>query len=465
MPYVPYRTPPSTGRSTVSRQTSGRSARRLLFRRVTNAGVYKLGKKLFSGVKRKLFKKRVKPTGLMTRKNFGGMSTAVYKGKFKKPRVLKQSIETKCLSQGYHKTIEQFGSIADPNSVYLMHSTVNTIQVCYTIAAAAMRKVMTMAGFKVTANFNELSVTDNVTGATEQTDSDGLRFVVWTREAVTGVTNQIGFNTVNNQTFNDITSFGFGVPGAFTDLPDQFINYMRNQSSAVPYKLAVYKKDYQSVVGFTWILGAELYFEDAHLQLFIDSQLTIQNRTKGATTGADQDADRVDNQPLQGWIYEFKHADPRLRHSGPISGGTNSNLLFGRIDERGIDLIKGGEYVNANEPFQPKYFSNIDKATKIRMQSGEMKKTSFSYVFSGTFKNILKKLRCEKLNVTGPVAEISGLPGKCQMVCLEEVMRTATDNFITIAYERQQKIGAIVKPTKPQALLETKLFAQQIDAV
>lgn len=476
---MPYVTPPdsrlrrsNTRTNRVQKFTNTpSSARRMLFKATQYASdpavrqsagkfvnkVYQYGKNKLRLLNKKKGNMPYRPS---RNDSFSGHSTAQYKGRFNTPKKVKRTIEQTCLSQGYHKTVEQFGGVDDPNSVYLTHSTVCNVQVGYTIATAALRKVMTMAGFKITQAFNEIQTSAPVAGTFENPSSaDGIRFHFQTRDAVIGTTVNYVYDTTDGQTFNDLTSYTLG---GFDQLPNSFIDYMRNNSNAVPYRLAVYKKDYQSAVNWTWILGSELLFEDAHLSLFLNSLLTIQNRTKGAATSLDDPlgTDRVDSQPLMGYIYEFKHGDPRLRHSGPISGGTNSNLMFGRIDERGIDLQKGAVYVNASEPFQPKYFSNISKATKITLQPGDMKKTGFSYKFSGTFKNVLKKLRCEKWFGT----DLTGIIGKSQMVCLEEVMRTLTSNKITIAYERTFKIGAIVKPVKRQALLETGLFAQQIDA-
>jgi len=390
-----------------------------------------------------------------------GHSIGVYKGKFRKPRKIKRTMESQCLSKGYHKTVEQFGLVQDSDSVFLTHSTVCNLEVAYVVASALLRTVLTKAGLKVTNQWNEMEVSDPVAGVTLQpSTSAGLRFHFTTKNASTGSMTGYVYTTIDNQNFRDLTNFG---GGGFDDIPNRLIDYWRNTLDNIPYKLAVYVKD-EGLASTFWRLGAEMYLEDAHIQLSLKSTLTCQNRTKAATAaeGAGPETDRVDSQPLRGMIYDFKHADPRVRHSGPAPG-TISNQPFNQISEKGITLIKGSQFVGATEPFVPKYWANISKAVPITLQPGEMKKTHFMFQFSGKLINVMKKMKATLW--FGATGNLTGITGKSQMVCFEEQMRTPTANKINIAYQRELKIGAIVKNARPQGVLESLVAAENIDNV
>lgn len=395
--------------------------------------------------------------------NLGGP----YGGSFKKPKKLKRTMDSRVLSQGCLKIVEQYGSIIDPDCVYLQHSTGFLNEIGRTLAIAILRKLFIKAGFKITNNHNEVvfAVTDAGGIITEY--SDGIKLVLTTRDPITSAKTNIYFDTSDNQTFVNICD-------AWTDFPNYFINYMRNQNTNEPYKVALYRRDFATVVnGHT--LAAEIYLEDSHMELNFVSNLCIQNRTRAATTGGtaseELDMSRVDVQPLKGWIYEFKNADSRVRHSGTTTNLLyNTNQYFNTMKDSGMLLIPGSMYgapvtgvqkYGATEPLDPKYFANIAKATKIVLQPGEMKKTTFSWNLSGKITNTLRKLKVQKWDGVG---FFSGMIGKSQMIALEEVMRTPSSNKIEIAYERELKIGAVVKIAMKQALLEPAVISENYSA-
>ena len=397
-----------------------------------------------------------------SRRNWVGTATGTYKGRFPKTKKIKRTVEQMCLSRGYHKTIEQFGTVSDPDSLYITQSTTSPEETASVIAAALMRTVMSKAGFKITNQFNYVEASDPTPGSGAAgfgsfQESQGLRFEFVVKNALVSTFTTYLYDTTSNQNF-------LSMVGAFTDLPYKLIDYFRNVSAEEPYKLAVFKKDTNGGFADHWRLGAEMYLEDAHLEIFYHSNLCLQNRTKAAEAGgADYNVDRIDNQPLKGWIYDFKHADPRVRHTGTVIGLTDNNIIFNRIPSDGLQLIRGAMYDGAREPFVPKYFSNVKKAVPILLQPGDMKKTGFTYKFSGTFTNVVRKIRAVRWFAFGGLNHYSGVIGKSQMIALEEVMRTPSSNKITIAFEREIKIGCIVKSRFHQAPLESLVVSQQKD--
>lgn len=396
------------------------------------------------------------PNPMSRRKGLTGRSVAVYKGNFKKTKRIKRTIEQTCLSKGSHRTLEQYGTFSDPDTVYLHHSISHVDEIARTMNAGLIRKILNKAGFQITNLYNEIAVSNPVAGLDQPENSSGLKFVLCCRDPLTGHCTNYTYDTVNNQSFKSIVE-------TWTDMHYRIIDYIRGDNKDELYKLAVYKLDAAAVVEtVNWRLGAEMYIEDMSMQLFFQSSLMIQNRTKGATITSDggNQTDRVDSQPLKGWIYDFKNADMRVRHSGGVTG-VQSNIIFNSANDNGLKIVRGAEYVGSEEPFDPKYFANSSKAVRISIQPGEIKRLGFSYKFSGKFVNVIKKLRVSRWDSV--LHNLSGMTGKSQMICLEEQLRTPTDNKITIAYERELKIGSIFKENKRPAHIETFTASTEIN--
>jgi len=453
------------------RKTAGRYVRSpnmVTFSRKRKTAWGKLGGKDIGPLSRSAFLKRagVGRVGTSKRqrtsrgKSFGGHSVGIYKGKFKKPRRIMKTKEQTALSKGFSTTIEQFGGTSDPNCVFITHSTVSHVQTAYTLATAIMRKLMTLAGFKITNKYNEVGVSDPADGVNQGDKSDGLTWFLQVKNPETNIVTAYKFLTLDNQSFSTWTDFSNALT-SFADLPNRIIEFLRDTNKNVLYRVALYKTD--ESVSTHYRLASEIFLEDLHIEIHYASNLVIQNRTKSAVTGLDDySIDRVDTQPLKGYVYEFKHGDPRVRHSfmGAVPSTINNNI-FNVIPENGMNLIRGEQYLGASEPFVPKYFANISKATKVILQPGEMKKVGFNYTFKGKMINVLRKMNTNNTPLFD-VTKVTGAVGKCQMIALEELMRTPSDNFINIAYERELKISAFCKVTHPQAPLETKVVAEQI---
>jgi len=386
-----------------------------------------------------------------------------YTGRSGKSKKNKQTMESKCLSLGALTTIEQHGSVADPNCVYLMHSTGSINQLAAAINFALMRKIMNKAGFKITNQNNEVAVSLPIAGANVEENSSGIRFVFTCKNQNLDSYQNYVYDTVDGQNFSDMARI-------WTDMRNRIIDYIRNEGVLEPYKLSVYKRDTLT----NWVLGAEMFLEDSHIEIYMKSNLVIQNRTLGAGATGNAEIDRVDAQPLKGLCYEFKHADPRVKHSALNSTATiKQNTLFNNMQDDGLRLVRGNEFLGhlegstgfqysyggAAEPFVPKYFANCHKSHKVVVQPGEIKSFGFNWKLKGKIVNVIKKLRVAHWD--GSISDFSGQIGKCQMVGLEEVMRTFTTNRVTIGYERELKIGVIVKPGFRQAPIETIVVAQE----
>jgi len=415
------------------------------------------------------------------RKSTPHSNHGVYTGKTGKSKKNKRTWESKFLSQGALTTVEQYGTVTDPDCVYLAHSTGHILQLCWAIQYAILRKIMNKAGFKITNQNIEVPVSVPLEGLNVADNSAGLKFLFTCKNRALLTYRNYDFDTVDGQSFSDMNRL-------WVEMRDRFIDFVRGTEVWEPYKVAVYKRD-TTALGTDWILGAEMYLEDCHIDLSMISTLTIQNRTLAAeaTIGTSNDqinVDRIDAQPLKGYVYEFKHADPRVKHSAlgmssvPVASRNN---LFESMHDIGMRLIRGNQFLGAVtnlvptpanpavlvdtsfggaiEPLEPKYFANCDKSHKVIMQPGEMKKVNFKWDLKGKIVNVFKKLKVTVWD--GPSFAFNGMVGRAQMISLEEMMRTPSTNKVTIAYERELKIGCIVKAAFKQAPVETIVVAEQ----
>jgi hypothetical protein len=89
-----------------------------------------------------------------------------------------------------------------------------------------------------------------------------------------------------------------------------------------------------------------------------------------------------------------------------------------------------------------------------------MKNGYIAVKYVGKMTNLLKKLRAERIQD----GRVTGMKGKTQMYCLEEVIRTAASNPITIQYECEMKIGCWTK-SGVTAPLQSQLITNSRSAI
>jgi len=442
---------------------SGLVPRRLFYDRIGYKMVNGRGVRKTAGKRRpvkKRYKKPKGPKGPKGRKRKGKRTIAQSDGYY--------------LSKGYHKTCETYGTISDPNCVYLAHSTGYLTEIGRTIANAILRKGLMKAGVKITNQLQEMPISKPIVGVNPAENSEGLKFI-YTIKSTDGTYENIQFDTVDDENF-------YSMSIAFLGMQNHLIDYIRHTNTSQPFKFAVYKRDFGDVQQ-RWMLASEMYLPDCKLELGFCSTLIVQNKSAAATNGSGLenvlDSDRVDSQPLRGWVYDFKHADPRVKHQGPLQTLVlGQNNLFNSVLDIGMKLTNGNEFdhavttgpysptnissVGASEPLHPKYFGNLAGAVQVTLAPGEMKKFNFKWDLKGRFGNVIRKLQVQVWNGVTPTS-FTGMAGKCQMLALEEIMRTSSSNKISVGYERELKIGAAVTVALKQAPLETQVIHENYD--
>lgn len=359
----------------------------------------------------------------------GGRSVGTYKGKFKKAKKLKKDgLKTKAQKNGYHITGEIHGVVQDPHCIYIGHGTFHAVNFAKVLFMSAMRNLFKKAGLVPATKNSKLQLEPGGTSFIGQ-----LRFVWQFMHPVTGVVTAYTRDWGAGDTFE---GFVEGWTAVQTPLNQMFLNDLE----LLPHKLYMYRCDLIDTM-----TDEAQYHEVCHLDLdsqvftiWMKSTLAVQNRTAGdLATSGDLSLDRVDSQPLKGKKYFFKGGSPRLRNVMDTLHDTTDAQL-NNTTYYTFRSIRSGQLTGDHwEPPNPKMFSNCTKATNISLQPGDIKSTTISHKWSGSINTLVKKL--SSVSLDGDY--ISSVPGKYEMICVEEVIRTAGTNPITLNYEREYEIG------------------------
>ena len=368
---------------------------------------------------------------------FTGISNGSYQGKFKKPKKNKSTFQTLAQSQGYQVKREVHGAIADPDCVYLGHGTHSVNMTARMICGALVRKLFKKAGVILSRPDEELPLFDT-------TDADGFKIVLdWS--FINGTVGSFTYVTVNDDTLDKVID----------QFQGQFMNALESDFSGYAFeKFALYSSD-RNGVSTNWRVASVLNLKNEVVMLKIYSSLMIQNRTKGATAPeGDNEADRVDNQPLQGYLYHMNGATPQLK----IVQMNNSHTLEAPGRDTSIMLVRGQQLGTLlQEPPLPKTFSNCYKSVKVRLEPGTMKRTVIYIVHTGYLNNILGKLRVQQFG-----GFLSRGPGKFQLFSLEEAMNSGSGNNITVNYEAQQVYSCVTK-TNAKSIMLPRVLTEVAD--
>lgn len=368
------------------------------------------------------------------------INTGSYAGSFNKPKKLKKkNLEAKCLAKGYHITKEIWGDSSDNHCVAIKHATYDIESLVKTINGAIMRKLFSKAGIDINVKNQTMPIGTLTSGV-------GFRIVITRRvpsDASTG--GEETYDTLGTSTFASLLD-----PLVWANFYGELRAVLTNGTESMPYQIRLYAID-KTTGADQYRLLSNLDLANENLTIIVRSTLKVQNRTKGENAGAaDFDEQRIDNQPLSGTLYEFKHVDPRMKFP------PNDRIVmenFNSMDDRGIHLTDTtyvGHDIGFTEPPNPKLWHNCVKASKVYLQPGNVKKTYIQHTYSGKFINVLNKLiaRTWQAGTIATQNMVTGVSGKSQMLYLEEIIRTSNTNPVTLAYERELKMGAFLTSKK-----------------
>lgn len=455
----PYRTPPSSvrpyGSGTISGYSSGnRSFARRMAGAALEAGVRNFvpGGNAIVGAARaastiqrayRAYKGRrgggkSNVTGNVTKygKQWQGVSTAKYRGRFRKPSRKLPKVAARVLpyqNTGFLSTKEIYGKVDDLDCVYIGHSTYDAEEIALVVAIATLRKLFKKAGFNADSPDQALPLFNYGVAS-------GFK-LTWVTVRVDGTETETSYETVTGSTLRTVAA----ASGFRQQIVDRMMLIDGNNRGDFD-RIAVYSKD-NYATGTDWRLAAELNLRQEVLDVMCHSELTLQNRTKSAS--GDASTDVVDNQPLKGFLYEFAGGVPT---SKKMNAGAPANRLnrvrygTGMILEQAIDLDPANLY---KEPPNPKQWSNCYKSSRVNLEPGDMKKTVASVSYRGYWNNLICAKFVTRTNTTLNQYSV----GKCQLFAMEERLNSGSTNLITVNYECDRKIGARLISTKNPIML------------
>lgn len=240
---------------------------------------------------------------------------------------------------------------------------------------------------------------------------------------------------IPGSTFEDIATAFF----------DQFkVLYSTGESETIRYSVFTY-----TPVGVTGYAPFARELRSLSVECEVKSSLKVQNRTIN-TVGNDE-ADDVDNVPLQGYLYKCKGNNLRnksqrrvLRGIGPDSFyRANDIILFDGITRATPGtLLNSGEYVQLNinqsaqvkpsEPAKPYEIDNCISSSKIRMNPGAIKTSILSQKYKVSF-HYMMGLLCTGALI-GNAMRYEKDKGFTQVMHLEKVIGS-TNSSVAISAE------------------------------
>lgn len=375
-------------------------------------------------------------TKTKTRGN-GGPHT--YAGRFKKPRKPKRDFFGVCNTRGYSLRQETFGRWGtEPHANYFVISSFAKDLIAKALFGAMVRKLLAKAGVNLGSSRQEVP---NI----EYDDSTGYYIEYRVFNQLSGAVTLVQtYSTTDNENVQTIVD---GATSAISSLKA----WLAGDRGNMPHSVTIYRLESAGISSGQ--LHATVELLDASFYVAVKATCTVQNRTKGEITEGNN-GDVVDNQPVKGYLYQFKHGDPRLKQSGVTA---NLNFLE-RIPDVGNALI-GASSLGADfeEPPKAQWWSNCSKIASVRLQPGQSKTFGLSHVYKGSF-----KAQRQFASQTA-TSHNAGISGKAMMLGLTEVLRTSSAELLSYKYEHETVVGAYIKERKSRMAFVPKMVRAEIN--
>lgn len=371
-------------------------------------------------------------------KSSGGLSTGTYAGKFSRPKKTKKSYRAICGQKGINFTREYYETVTASHTKYIKHSTYDFGVIRYCIFAAALRKLFEKAGIDV----RSMKLPPNLANDGGGGEASQFRLRCQYYGPVDGGVAWDSYDIPAAATFDDIVN-------GSTLIISRISNFLLGSTANYPTVYQLQMVD-GGAVPTKWITLSSIDLTSTKWTMEVISTLKVQNRSQGDTApAADLSLDRVDNVPLYGKIFNFSNVDPRIRTSTSAGTGlANGQRWFDQQDATGVAHFSPSTlYPDLEEPPTRNFWSNCSGENKIVLQPGQMKSTQIKYVYTGTFFNFLTKLAGESGIYEGDT-RVKKVIGRCQMLVLEEMLRTGSDNLLTLQVERQVEVHCMFTNVK-----------------
>lgn len=405
-------------------------------------------------------KKAQKVMANVVKKIVSGVSVGKAAGKMRKSKKSTKSM-VKFGQLGYTVSANLVGTVIDPQVVYLHHNTFDVGGIARTIVGALLRKLFKKAGIDIGNENDELPLRDNY-------NSDDFQIVFIQKDIAGLVWTPFEYPIPANTTFKsllDALCGGGGTPYF------EMIAFMDGANQKVPNSLALNIRDKwvtpAGVEAFVYRTHTVLNLQNERIVFYGRSKLTVQNRTKGSNaSGTDYSDQRIDNQPLEGKLYDFTNGDPRLKKSQLTGTGVTNEYDF--LLDTGSAFVRafGAVVFPANymdDIPSGKLWKNVKKSSNVLIQPGDIKHTQIEVNYDLPLLELLLKFRVlYKTTVSGEVCFTGLKSHKSQFLILKEILRTPADNFITIQYENEKMFGAYSYSKKSKSFFRSQNYESTI---
>lgn len=352
------------------------------------------------------------------------------KGKKKNKITLKDA-----LIKGVTRNDEFNGSVNDPNCIYLGHAAICQGHVFDMIAECVVKKLFAKAGITIS----------NMTAAVPDMTATLLDIFVrhYKEDEVFYGTHTFTSGTTTFKQIADQIAGDYEILAAGDDT-DASVNIVKLKKVSLIFNHAAGVEQHM----------ASLMYDDITVNVVSHSRMKVQNRS---LSGADSGTERVDNNPLEGYIYDFGPGGPITR----VDYLTPLTLWKG---ESGI-LKKGAGSFDAKsmakEPPNARIFKNVKKSNKVILQPGEIKEGTIYYTKSMKFWPYIKYLRSE-YTLNGAIElEYNVVPCTTQVLALEDCINISAGADIVVAFEVARRTGVFLT-FKSSSVTQTEFLAHAV---
>lgn len=357
----------------------------------------------------------------------------------RKYRKMKKPTSNMAKLKGYEVKLETYGEVSDAHCVYIKHSTQYIVALTQAILTAMVRKVFEKAGYQI-GNYDQVLTAEGPAVA----NAAPYRLLFTYVDPVSGAAVDYAYSLAAGEKLSTINT-------NWTQPRDLLRSYFLNGIQVEIVSISLQILDTHPTTD-KYTTKAVFNVENEVMNLFVTSELRVQNRTQSASGSTSTDV--VDTQPLYGKMFTYRNADPRTQFSSTTPGAATADILVNGISKLGLDLLPASnlpfEYY---EPPTKNKFINCTSVSKVTLGVGETKQFGFKWNLVGKTKNVLKKLRPVRGTTdSSNLKRTYGASGKCQMLCLEEMIRTGDTHPIKIGYEREYTVGCYFVTKKKNAI-------------
>jgi len=333
------------------------------------------------------------------------------------------TVRNKHQKRGAAVVQETYGYIQDPDMVGVGHVSWSTEAVKRAIGLALLRKLLLKAGCQVATADETLEL---ISINPDQSGPDGFE-LRWEMQNV----NTTSFGSYNIQA-------GISLNACYeASIANVIGDAIVGQNPTFITKIALFQKN-----GTAERIAAQMNLRQEKIELDVSVHTVIQNRTRAASGAAGAGSTSttvIDAQPLKGPVFEFTGI-PKTK----MAGAQNFNIAY----EKGVILFRKGS-LGANdqaawaEPPIKKAFTNAKRSAYVRLAPGILKDMEISKEWYGIYDSVMTKMRC----VTAQGTDFY-VPGRAQVVFLEEELNSGSNNKIEVHYETQITAGCTFTTVK-----------------